>query len=121
MAIEVDFSNPPPWVVHVVFFEKEMGRGATEKEIPVTWPFQSKRSAVAAYKAAVLSGQFTRVVRRATKKLPAITVTLASLWRLKHGADIHGKPRFWYEGQLQIEQAVQRDLEQQGVNKDAKA
>lgn len=90
-GIKVDLSDPPPWIVHVSFLEDG-------EEIPVTWPFQDEKSARMAYALAVKSGQFVRVLRKATKKRPAFTVTLVSLWHVMFGEDIHGKPSIWYRG-----------------------
>lgn len=73
MALEVDFSDPPPWVVHVTF--QEGG-----KSIPATWPFQAEDEARGAYAMAVLSGHFKHTLKAATKKKPAVEVNLVSLW-----------------------------------------
>lgn len=87
----VDFKNPPPWAVVVSF--ADVG--------DVTWPFPTEEGARIAYALAVGSGQFTRVLRKASKTAPAMIVTLVSLWRLReiHVAD-DGKRTPLYSGVL---------------------
>ena len=80
MPIEVDFKQPPPWVVVVQF---------SRQKAEVTWPFLSEGEARHAYDLAVCSGDFTWELRKATRNHPAFVVTMVSLWQLEWRPDIH--------------------------------
>jgi len=77
--ITVSGTNPPPWIVHV-------GENANE----MTWPFTSHGDAEAAYRVAVISGQFAHKLRTGA------TVTLVSLWRREDTTTITGEPHMHY-------------------------
>jgi hypothetical protein len=87
MPLSVDLQNPPPWVVHV------------GHEPGVTMPFETRADAEWAYRSAVESGCFTHVIRQATKKKPALEVTLVSLWeRATYISATTGKEGVHYVG-----------------------
>lgn len=91
-GIVVDLSDPPPWVVHVSFYEDVEGG----REIPVTWPFATEEEARAAYSLAARSGRFVRVLKPGSKTRPAIAVNMVSLWFASMTETIHGEPRLSY-------------------------
>lgn len=82
--IAVDMTNPPAYVVLV---GHEPGK---------TWPFPDGVSAAAFYQMAVESGQFEHSVKPATKKRPALIVSLVSLWKRETVQTVSGQDTIIY-------------------------
>lgn len=78
-GIVVDFKNPPPWIVHLIFEKKRAG-SSVAIPVPTTWPFQTEEEARIAYGMAVGSGQFTRIYRSASKNVTELSGHLVGLW-----------------------------------------
>lgn len=84
MTLAVD-RRKPRWLVHVGHGDNEM-----------TWPFERRQEAEAAYRLAVDSGQFRQVLRPATRTRPEFAVTLVSLWKREHEVVRDGKRHTHY-------------------------